>query len=164
MTKILKISFLIITIITFISCEENNTNINDFDIAFDLLENTDCKIFTKTDSSKQECVQYEYSTNILQLRHINSAFNCCPGNIKFDYSIINNVIIITEQEEEAACNCLCLYDLNYKIEGLPQGRYVIKFTPTYLPLTEEILEAEIDLENESSGEYCVNRNSYPWNI
>lgn len=143
------------------SCNEE-MNYNDLNLDFKLTDHSDCKLFEKSTSKNEECIKYEFDNNILYIQHINAAFNCCPGNIKFDYTIINNVIIITESEEEAACNCLCLYDLDYKIEGLPQGRYVIKFTPTYLPLTEVILETEINLENNISGEYCIERNAYPW--
>lgn len=145
-----------------LSCTEESPFIDNIQINFNLTDRTDCKVFLKNDTVKQECVEYEYSNNTLYLKHTNAAFNCCPKKIKFDYSLINNVIIVTEIEEEAACNCLCLYDLNYEIEGLPTGRYVLKFTPTYLPSTEEILETEINLDEDVTGEYCINRYSYPW--
>ena len=164
MNYLIKISGIIFILIIALACEDSINLENLQNIKANLDSYSDCKIFEKStlEIMNEECVEYSYSNNTLILKHINSAFNCCPGELKFTYSLLNNVLLITEQETEANCNCLCLYDLDYTIEELPAGRYVIRFSRTYLPLSEDLLEAEINLNTNSSGKICVQRDSYPW--
>ena len=50
-------------------------------------------------------------TGILE-RHVNAVFNCCPGTIKSDLSVVGNTITIVETETDPQCKCICDYDLS----------------------------------------------------
>jgi len=112
----------------------------------------------------QDCVEYQYyGDSILEIQHINAGFNCCPGEIVADIDFSGNVIVIRENETESGCFCLCLFDVNYEIEGLMPGIYTIKFIEPYTNAQDEKLEFTVDLSRATSGTYCVYRNHYPWN-
>jgi hypothetical protein len=47
----------------------------------------------------QDCMVYQYDgEGIVLLRHVNTGFNCCPGELLADITIQDNVIIIEEDE------------------------------------------------------------------
>jgi len=118
-------------------------------------------------SPDQDCIEYQYDgENLLLLRHINAAFNCCPESITADVSIEDSVIIIEERHSFLngnACFCNCLYDLDFEIRNLEPGEYTIKVIEILLEPSDEPLEFTVDLPYlSSSGSYCVSRDHYPW--
>ncbi len=133
-----------------------------------LVEYQGCKewttgIETGTDAAKnQDCIEYAYDGQTLILKHVNAGFNCCPGEILADIDIVGNLITITENEQEAGCFCLCLFDLDFKIENLEPGGYTICILEPYVQVGDEILEFIIQLTSGVSGIFCLNRNYYPW--
>jgi len=135
----------------------------------ELVSRTDCKISEATGTSGeaaavQDCFAYELkSGDTLILEHIDAAFNCCPGEITADISIVNDTITIVERESEAMCHCLCLYDLNYRLTGIEAGTYTIQFIEPYTTDADEPLRATVDLSAAPSGNFCVDRSGYPWN-
>jgi hypothetical protein len=130
-----------------------------------------CKEFSKggaTDTipPDQDCMAYQYDgAGVLLLEHVNAGFNCCPDEILADISIEGNVITIEEDEslESGGCDCLCLFDVDYRIDNLPPGEYTIRVYGMYL-LGAEILEFTINLASSPSGTYCLHRDFYPWGI
>jgi hypothetical protein len=115
--------------------------------------------------SDQDCIEYEYDgQSVLLIRHVNSAFNCCPTDILTDISIYENLITIAESEYLVIpCDCLCLFDVDVKITNLEPGQYTVKVMQLYLDPDDELLEFTIDLSSSpSSGSYCVERDRYPW--
>jgi len=117
--------------------------------------------------SDQDCIEYEYDgESVLLIRHVNSAFNCCPTDILTDISIYENLITIAESEYLVIpCDCLCLFDVDVKITNLEPGQYTIKVMQLYLDPDAERLEFTIDLSSSpSSGSYCVERDRYPWGV
>jgi len=136
-----------------------------------LVNYTDCKTFQKvsaTDniSSDQDCIEYQYDgQSILEIKHINAGFNCCPDELLADITIVDNVITIEEVEslESGGCHCLCLFDLDLKIINLVPGEYTIRVIEPYVGPSEEQLEFTINLSSSpNSGIYCVMRGHYPW--
>jgi hypothetical protein len=132
-----------------------------------------CKEFQKgspPDSTPpdQDCIEYQYDgEGILLLKHVNSGFNCCPDEILGEITLVGNIITITENESlepSGGCDCLCLFDVDYQISDLPPGEYTITVDQLYLQPGAEILEFTVDLTSTSSGEYCVQRDYYPWGI
>lgn len=112
----------------------------------------------------QDCIEFRYdSTGVLHLTHVNGAFNCCPSNITADIEISGNRITITEQEADAPCDCICLYDLEYRIFNLPINTYQVEVVGLYLGNTSP-LQFEMDLTASLSGIHCVNRDIYPWKV
>lgn len=113
-------------------------------------------------ASNQDCLEYHYSGQKLELKHINAAFNCCPGAISTDISVNGKIITITELEETAQCLCLCLFDLNMEIDDLESGEYTIRVNELYIDDGDEPLEFTVQLSSGVSGSYCLERNHYPW--
>ncbi len=71
--------------------------------------------------------EYQYDEeNGLILQHINAGFNCC-SEVSANITIGGNLITVEETESGDFCYCLCLYDVEYRIEDLPPGEYTIKF-------------------------------------
>jgi hypothetical protein len=138
----------------------------------ELAKATGCKAFTAstggfTVPSEQDCIEYEYDgESILQLRHVNAGFNCCPDTLTAVFHIQVGSIIIDEAErlDSGGCHCLCLYDLDYEIRDLPPGEYAIRVNQPYLWAGADILEFTVDLTDEPSGFHCIERDRYPWGV
>jgi hypothetical protein len=128
-----------------------------------------CKEFQKgtvIDSTPpdQDCIEYQYDgESVLQLKHVNAGFNCCP-EIAANITIEDNTITIEEIEISGECYCLCLFDVDYEISNLPPGVYTIKVNGLYLEEGDEPLEFTVDLASSPSGIFCVYRDHYPWGI
>jgi hypothetical protein len=135
-----------------------------------LLQYNGCKQFQSNINVSQilsantnDCLQYQYNgRSTLTLRHINSGFNCCPGEISANIEVNGDLIIITETEQEQGCLCLCLFDLDYEVINLLPGRYTVRVIEPYV--TDQILEFTLELFSATSGSYCLERNNYPWLI
>ena len=164
---LLTLSFLII-----ITCKQTE-NIIPLNPNASLVSYHGCKTFAQesgadgqlslSHAQNKDCVEYQYyGDSILELHHINAGFNCCPGEIVADIDINDNVIIIRENETDSGCFCLCLFDVNYKIEGLMPGIYTIIFIEPYANDQDEKLEFTVNLNRATSGTYCVSRDHYPW--
>jgi hypothetical protein len=135
-----------------------------------LLDYNGCKQYlqtTATDfftpSAENDCIEFSYDReNTLTLKHINAGFNCCPGEITASIDISSNRIIIVENENEQGCDCLCLFDVQYRIFNLPPGQYIIQIIGLYLYESDEPVEVEVDLSETPSGMFCFSRAHYPW--
>jgi hypothetical protein len=132
-----------------------------------LVDMSDCKdmptgIPTVSASFDQDCLEYWYvGGNVLGLRHVNAGFNCCP-TIDTHIHVVGDTITIEEIEIEGLCACLCLFDVEYEIQGLPPAVYHVVVLEPYRPDTDPVLEFTMDLTSSSSGRYCVERSEYPW--
>jgi hypothetical protein len=131
---------------------------------------TGCKYFEASKGRKdmptdQDCIEYRYDGgDVLSLKHVNAGFNCCPI-IQASIVVNGNVITITESEtfgEWGPCYCLCLFDVDYEIVGLPPGEYTIKVIELYTDEGDDPLELTVDLAATPQGSFCVYRDHYPW--
>ena len=131
----------------------------------ELTGQSECKVFLAgiVPQDEPECMHYRYADNTLHLSQRNGAFNCCPGKISAAIAVNDHTITIKETEQEAGCHCLCLYDLELEIHNLPPGAYRIIVDEPYLN-NEPALDFVCDLEQQSEGDFCLNRDSYPWAI
>ena len=151
----------------FIGCEKEN---EEGSIDGKVVEHTDCKTF-KTGNINNDvadtlsCVDYSFdvSENKLTLKHVNTGFNCCPGALTCTVSQSSDTIIIQEFEEQSACDCNCLFDLDIEITGLTAKSYYLKFIEPYCG-DQEKLFFEVDLQNQPDGTHCVFREQYPWGM
>jgi hypothetical protein len=86
----------------------------------------DCKPETKK-SGESEYLEYKtVDTDYLQINHINAWFNCEPGQLFVSAELINDIIAVDEYEESHFANCICPYDLSYRIGPLNYGRYIFR--------------------------------------
>jgi hypothetical protein len=130
---------------------------------------SDCKGMLKTAtasdvSSDQDCIEHDYDgDSVLVLKHVNAAFNCCPDSFTVAFDFAGRSITIAEIEWlTTPCKCLCLYDVDLRITGLPAGTWTITVVEPYLWPGAEPLTFTLDLVVSPSGKYCVTRDLYPW--
>jgi hypothetical protein len=117
-------------------------------------------------ASGESAVEYSYNAAArkLTLKHVNAAFNCCPGTLSASVHVEDNLITIIEKESEASCNCNCLYDLDIEISNLAQKSWNIVFVEPYLSSPDLPLSFVIDLTTSAAGRHAVPRAMYPWGI
>jgi hypothetical protein len=132
-----------------------------------LLDVSGCKEFATgipmaSAPSDVDCVEWWYvGGNTLHLKHVNAGFNCCPV-VDADIVVEGAAITVEEIEIEGNCYCLCLFDLEYKIENLAPAVYDLRFIEPYRPAEDPVLEVSLDLASSPSGRLCVSRSQYPW--
>ncbi len=147
------------------ACEKNSENETNLTSQGELLNYNGCKTFEKNTETERNytCVEYNYANNKLELKHINAGFNCCPEKITANITIENDTITIKEIEAEALCDCLCLFDLDFKLENISSKEYYINFIELYIGEMDN-LEFLVNFSDSSSGSFCLERNYYPWGI
>ena len=72
--------------------------------------------------------------------HINSMFNCQPGQITITINVSDNVVSMDENESSSLANCICPYDLEFKLGPLKYGTYNLKFQKSGLTFKEYTLD------------------------
>lgn len=140
------------------------------EIKGELTGHTDCK-YVKTDKDETDipdtlsCIEYSFDIDRkeLILKHVNAGFNCCPESLYCDVSLLGDTIIIEEFEQDGLCDCLCLFDVDIKLEGVEQRKYFIIIVEPYAE-GGELLNFEMDLVNNFEDSYCVTRRGYPWGM
>ncbi len=132
-----------------------------------IIGHSDCKSTLKgamADSMplNLDCLAYQYDgASLLDLQHINAAFNCCP-RITADIVIDSGLITITESDPLQACRCICLFDVGYRIVGLSPGVYTIKIIGMFI-CGPGPLEFTVDLTSPGTDTLCVDRSCGTWN-
>jgi len=114
----------------------------------------------------QDCIEYTYDgASVLTLKHVNAGFNCCPDSLGATFGFDGAVITITEVAwVSQGCNCLCLFDMDFRITGVPPGRYTIRVGEVELGEGVEILQMTVNLTSAGSGQHCLTRDHYPWGL
>ena len=112
-----KILFLLFSPLLLISCEKTYDLKN---LKIDQIFFSDCK----TSKGIIESIAYKtVNKNYLSITHVNSFFNCDPGQLSVDIKIQNDTIVINEAEERGLANCVCPYDFNFMIGPIDYGTY-----------------------------------------
>jgi len=112
-----KILFLLFSPLLLISCEKTYDLKN---LKIDQIFFSDCK----TSKGIIESIAYKtVNKNYLSITHVNSFFNCDPGQLSVDIKIQNDTIVINEAEERGLANCVCPYDFNFRIGPIDYGTY-----------------------------------------
>jgi hypothetical protein len=169
-TGYLILSTCIIAVFVF-SCEKdkNKDNANKLVISGKYLGHSECKsgniFFDKTmiTSDTLSCVEYSFNNTLhkLTIKHVNAGFNCCPDSIYCTFSYGNDTIRIEEIEQKALCECNCLYDLNFELNGITSEKYNLKLIEPYIG-DQQPIYLKLDLTKDTIGSFCVTRKQYPW--
>ena len=110
-----------------------------------------------------DCVTYQYDGNgTLDLTHINAALNCCPEIGEAVITIEEGMIIIDETPIDGVCDCICLFDLDYRIVNLPPGTYLLVFEENYLLPDDTALTCLLDLTTTYADTCCIDRGYGAW--
>jgi len=132
-------SFLLILTFAVTSCKKE---FPDDPLALKELSVGECK----TKGNDVKGTEQEYITiktvddYYLLINHFNSIFNCEPGEITVSIEISSSDITITEIESDPKVNCVCPYDLNFKLGPLQYGSYKIIFKKAGLIFKEYNLD------------------------
>ncbi len=123
MKKLIFFSAVALWLVAATSCSKEEVKF-DGHISVADLSHSDCKHNTQK-SAEKEYLKLKANGQYLEIEHINSEFNCCPGKIFVDSKISNDTIFIDENETEHICDCICKYDLTYKLGILGYRKYHI---------------------------------------
>ena len=113
------------------SCEKKNNSFGLTNFSY-----SGCKNGTKTYATNNqtrnsqgdsETIEIKSKNGFLNIKHINAIFNCSTNNkLTADAAINDFTIDLNEDEDNHDANCLCLYDLNYKVGPVVHGKYTVK--------------------------------------
>jgi hypothetical protein len=149
---------------------DHSDTIQNPNLSGSVINASDCKQFKAGNFAEEltdtlSCIEFIFNADSksLLLLHQNAGFNCCPGSLSCSVNLSGDTLIIQEYEEEALCNCNCLYDLEIKVNGVEAKIYQLKFIEPYVWDMDK-LEFEINLTTDVSGLHCVTRKKYPWGI
>lgn len=149
------------------SCKDENEKEDPLVFSGELVNHTECKVLASDSTTNLvdslTCAEYSFNatTHTLLIKHINAGFNCCSDSIYSNVSISNDTIIIHEFESGPQCYCLCLYDLDFEIEGITAKKYQIKFIEPLIRDQQPLL-FEVDLSAQPEGTQCTTRYRNPW--
>jgi hypothetical protein len=102
------------------SCEKEDCPSEEFSVQE--ISYGACKSFKN--SGIDEYLDLSSNTEFyLELEHVNSWFNCSPGQIIVDAIIENNRITVNEYCTDPSANCICPYDLNFTLGPLAYKNY-----------------------------------------
>jgi hypothetical protein len=127
-----------------------------------------CKSITRGDSIPQnlDCIEYQYDgAGTLHISHINAGLNCCPSGVNLTVIINDGNLIITEKEllDMGGCDCYCLFDIEYTLEDIPPGYYMMKVIGECLH-GQDPLQVIVDFSEPRTGTHCVERYLHPWGL
>jgi hypothetical protein len=127
--------FILILILTLFSCKKEFPD-NPFDI-------TDLSVSAcKSDGDAIGINDPEYinlktiDNYYIQFTHVNSLFNCAPGQITVSLEINSDTITIDESESEAHYDCICPYDVKFRAGPFQYGTYSFIFQKGGLPFKQ----------------------------
>jgi hypothetical protein len=162
----IKLIWIVCLSATFVLLTCKKSDNSDIGIGKIAVINSGCKThYIMYANPKDDCIKYIWSNNKLHIKHINAAFNCCPDTISADATIQDSIITIQEKELlTKRCKCNCLYDLEYDIPNVSQGKYYLRIKEPYISHDSNTFDFQIDLTNPDTAKYCIPRSQYPWGI
>ena len=113
------------------SCgKESNSAVKSHSFGVINFKNSSCKSSHKTilannQAGDSETMQIKSENGNWNVKHINAMFNCDPGKLTATGDTSGFTININENEEKHDENCLCLYDLSYKVGPIAHGKYTV---------------------------------------
>ena len=114
----------------------------------------------------EACVRYEYDgVGALSLTHLDTAFNCGAVDVgaEIEFSAAGLIQIEEWEDLPVPADCICLFDVAYRITYIDPGTYRVVIVERYLNPGDEQFDFALDLTGPVSGEICVPRSGYPWN-
>ena len=106
-----------------------------------------------------ESVEYEAGkTGVLYLKHVNVKFNCATEKVIVTASVNDRHIKIIENPIGDSANCVCLMDVECKINGLSNGEYTISFYRCND--TDLYFEFKIDYSDLLKGSYIKDESNF----
>jgi hypothetical protein len=127
---------------TCLSCDKSEFPAKDFSV--DDINYGECKPMTKS-VLEQYLLLSTTEDFYLSINHINAMFNCVPGQIIVDATLEENIITINEYSTENSANCICPYDLSFKIGPIKYDTYILSMNQA----NYEVLNVEIEFNDNT---------------
>ncbi|MCX6829434.1 MAG: dockerin type I repeat-containing protein [candidate division Zixibacteria bacterium] len=89
----------------------------------------DCQI-GRPSSNNSDSMVVEVIGNDLHIRHLNAFYNCCLRYM-VDYYFERGNITAVESDTGMPCDCLCPFDLESVLYGVPAGTYIVRLIGIY---------------------------------
>jgi hypothetical protein len=119
----MRANFLSVIFILFLantSCD--NTDFPSDEFSAQEINYGDCKPVKKS-TTEEYLILTSSEDFYLEIKHVNSWFNCSPGQIMVDASFEGNNISINEYSTDNSANCICPYDLSFMLGPLQYRTY-----------------------------------------
>ncbi|MBU0983946.1 MAG: hypothetical protein KKA42_08750 [candidate division Zixibacteria bacterium] len=132
-----------------------------------LVDRSECKYQKAVDRESPDlngftCLAVAWDgVSTLSVTHVNANLNCCPI-LEPVITVNDTLILIDEVELEGLCDCMCLFDLDYEITGLPSAVYRLLLREHYLPEGLPVLDMMLDLAAPMVDTLCLPRAHYPY--
>jgi hypothetical protein len=113
----------------------------------------------------EACIVYSYDgVLVLRLTHVNTAFNCTPDEVGGEVHVTpwERIYVVEDEYAPVPADCLCLFDVEYEIHGVPPGHYRLTVDEMYSGEGNEEFDFELDLTAPCAGDTCLPRTGYPW--
>lgn len=124
-THALIVAIFLAVLIFSAGCEQEKPATSDTFEVTDI-SHTDCKSddlsHTKRAVKNQLIIYKAVNNSLLFVKHVNGVFNCCPKGFTVVAVNEGNELIVTENENELGCKCICEFDLKYKIGPLKKNQ------------------------------------------
>ena len=117
-------------------------------LSVDQITYGDCKSVIKKSDDAEYIVYFTVDADYLQFNHVNAWFNCEPDRIFVSAELVRDTILVDATEETGGANCICPYDLSYRIGPLSYGRYIFR-------MERGNIEFPINFNSSTSGVYII---------
>jgi len=146
------------------ACERQPDGVMYLTSDSDLICKSGGELKTNDPVASQSCIRYEFDgDSTLYMVHYNAGFNCCPGQIVVNMEVKGDSILITEDDLVSECRCNCLFHVNLTVHNLNRTKYHVKVIEP-LARVDNLLTFDLDLKKNPTGQACVERDYYPWNL
>lgn len=124
--------------------KENSIGITDFTVTG--CKNNQKSLKTDSISDDKEMIELKALKNgYLSFKQINTYFNC-EARVTADASLQDTIITVSETEPIPSSNCLCPYDLSFKLGPLSEGTYYCIITRGKAEYTHFTINYHADLD------------------
>jgi hypothetical protein len=126
--KIILVTITAILTIFFINgCTKDNNAFRLDNISHSDCKNTKKSVAVNQSSDEKEVIEIKADQQYLNINHVNVYFTCEPGKLTADAVLNDTVVTISEAEQKHDVDCICPFDLNYRIGPLAYGKYYFVF-------------------------------------
>jgi hypothetical protein len=113
------IIFFLIECMFFSNCEKND------EFALKDFSQSECKSSLKSSSPERIHLKM-IKKDLLLIEHLDTYFCCLDPGVTLEASIVNgNHILVNEMDKLCIVDCICKYDLTFKLSGIKNGENTI---------------------------------------
>jgi hypothetical protein len=131
---------LVLALVSFSGCERpasENIEIKNFQKS-ECLNTAQAISELAADNYTANTITFVTQNSLLHVDLNEIIMSCCMEKINYEISIEKENIIINLTVDGEACNCLCSYNLNFDIDNLTFGSYIVQIQFDGLPMFNSV--------------------------